>query len=90
MQSGIEFNKLQHDMTPRDAVVSFECSAPNLVRVSEMVHGERVLHQQIKRHPDVVTEMERKYMFFASQADLARRQIMHGRSCIFNVYLREP
>jgi hypothetical protein len=90
MQSGIEFNKLQHNMSPRDAVVTFECSAPNMVRVSETVDGQRVLHQQIKRHPNVVTEMERKYMFFASQADLARRQIMHGRSCVFSVYRREP
>jgi hypothetical protein len=31
-----------------------------------------------------------KYMFYAKQADSARKSIMHGHSCWFNVYFREP
>jgi hypothetical protein len=90
MQGGIEFKKLQRDMTPRDATVSFQCSFPDFVQVCEMVDGERIHHHEVQRHPGVVTEMEEKYIFFAKQAELARRQIMHGHSCVFNVYLREP
>jgi hypothetical protein len=34
--------------------------------------------------------MEQKYIFFAKQADVARKRVMHGHSCVFNVYFREP
>jgi hypothetical protein len=58
--------------------------------VVEVVDGRSLQHAQVSRHPDVVTEMEAKYMFFGNQADLARKEIMRGRSCVFNVYHREP
>ena len=77
-------------MNPRDAVITFQCLPPDFVRVIEMVDGESIRHQEVERHPDVVTELEAKYIFFAKQADLARRQIMRGHSCAFNVYRREP
>ena len=76
-------------MTPRDAVVSFQCSPPDSVQVSEMIGGERIYHQEVQRHHDVVAEIEEKYIFFARQADIARDQIRRGRSCVFNVYFRE-
>lgn len=72
MQGGIEFNKLQRDMTPRDAVISFQCSSPDFVQVSEMIDGESFHHQEVQRHPDVVAEIEERYIFFAKQADAAR------------------
>jgi hypothetical protein len=90
MQGSVEFNKLQRDMKPRDTVVSFQCFPPGLVRVSEMIDGGTVHHQEVQRHPDVVTKMEEKYIFFAKQADLAREQVRLGHSCVFNVYFREP
>ena len=90
MQGGIESNKLQRDMKPRDAVISFQCSSPDILQVSEMIDGESIHHQEVQRHPDVVTEMEERYMFFAKQAGLAREQIGLGHSCEFNVYFREP
>jgi hypothetical protein len=37
-----------------------------------------------------VTELEDKYIFFAKQADIARRELRIGHSCVFNVYFREP
>jgi hypothetical protein len=37
-----------------------------------------------------VTELETRYIFFAKQADIARRQVKRGHSCIFNVYFRQP
>ena len=55
-----------------------------------MIQGEYIQHERVQRHPDVVAEMETKYMFFGKQADIARKQIKRGRSCVFNVYLREP
>ena len=90
MQGSIEFNKLQRDMTPRDAVISFQCSSPDFVQVSETIDGESVHHREVQRHPNVVTEIEERYMFFAEQADAARSQVMRGHSCVFNVYFRQP
>jgi hypothetical protein len=77
-------------MTPRDAVISFQCSSPDFVEVSEMIDGELIQHHEVHQDPDVVTEMEEKYMFFAKQADAAREQVRLGHSCVFSVYLREP
>ena len=90
MHGSNEFNKLQLDMTPRDAVISFQCSSPDIVQVSEMIDGESIHHQEVRRNVDVVTELEQRYMFFARQADVARNHVMHGQSCAFNVYFREP
>jgi hypothetical protein len=77
-------------MKPRDALLTFQCFSPDLVQVIEMIDGRKTHHQEVQRHPDVVTEMEKKYMFFGEQADIARKQIMRSRSCVFNVYFREP
>jgi hypothetical protein len=90
MHGSNEFNKLQRDMSKRDAVLSFRCSAPNSVRVSETIDGKSIHHQEVERTPGVVTELEQRYMFFARQADVARNQIMRGQSCVFNVYFRQP
>ena len=90
MQGSREFNRLQHDMKPRDAVVSFHCSSPDFVQVSEMIDGESLHHHEVQQDPNVVTEIEERYMFFAKQADIAREQVMLGHSCVFNVYFREP
>jgi hypothetical protein len=90
MQGGMQSNKLRRDMKPRDAVISFQCSPPNVVQVIEMIDGERIHHQEVQRQTDAVTELEEKYIFFAKQADSARRQIRRGHSCVFNVYFREP
>jgi hypothetical protein len=77
-------------MKPRDAVISFKCLPSDLLQVIETIDGADIRHEQVNRHPDIVAEMERKYMFFAEQADTARRQIKRGQSCAFNVYYREP
>jgi hypothetical protein len=77
-------------MKPRDAIVTFQCFPPDLVQVSETKNGENTSHMHVLRHPDVVAEMEKKYIFFAEQANIARKQIMKGESCVFNVYFREP
>jgi hypothetical protein len=91
MHSGIQSRKLERDMTPRDAVVSFQCFPPDLVQVSEMTfEGGTVRHERVRRHSDAVDQMEEKYIFFAKQADLARKRVMNGDSCMFNVYFREP
>jgi hypothetical protein len=77
-------------MKPRDAVLTFQCFSPDLVQVIEMIDDRKTHHQEVQRHPDVVTQMEKKYMFFGNQADIARKEIMRNRSCVFNVYFREP
>jgi hypothetical protein len=90
MQGSKEFNRLQRDMKPRDAVISFQCSSPDFVQVSEMIDGESIQHHEVQQDPGVVTEIEERYMFFAKQADAAREQVKLGHSCVFNVYFREP
>ena len=90
MQGSKEFNRLQHDMKPRDATVSFQCSSPGILQVTEMIDGKRIHHREVQRDPDVVTEIESRYMFFAKQADAAREQVKLGHSCVFSVYFREP
>jgi hypothetical protein len=77
-------------MKPRDAVLTFQCFSPDLVQVIEMIDNRKTHHQEVQRHPDVVTQMEKKYMFFGDEADIARKDIMRNRSCVFNVYFREP
>jgi len=77
-------------MKPRDAVISFKCLPPDLLQVVETIDGADIRHEQVKRHTNIVAEMEKKYMFFAEQADAARRKIKKGQSCVFNVYYREP
>ncbi len=89
MHGRIEPKKRQRDMKLRDAVISFQCFPPNFVQVREMIGGESLLHQEVQRHPDVVTEMEERYIFFADEADIARKLVTRGRSCVLSVYFRE-
>ncbi len=78
------------DMQPRDAIVSFQCTAPDLVQVSETIGFEHIQHQEVHRNLQVVDQMEAKYIFYADHAATARKEIMRGHSCAFNVYFREP
>ena len=78
------------DMKLRDAVIKFECFSPDLVQVSETIDGERLLHEEVPRHANVVTQMEQRYIFFADEADVARKMVRRGRSCVVSVYFREP
>jgi hypothetical protein len=90
MQGGMISNRLQRDVNPRDAVISFQCLSPDLVRVIEMIAGESIRQREVQRHPNVVTELEERYIFFAKQADVARRRLRLGQSAVFSVYFREP
>ena len=77
-------------MNPRDAVITLQCLPPDFVRVIERIGGESILHREVQRHPDVVAELEERYIFFAKQADIARQNLRLGHSCEFNVYFRQP
>jgi hypothetical protein len=77
-------------MKPRDVVISFQCSSPDFVQVNETVGDTNIHSQLVQRHPDVVTELEKKYIFFADEADIARKLLGRGRSCVLSVYFREP
>ena len=72
-----------------DAVIRFQCSSTDFVLVTEVVSGERIRHQEVPRDFDIVTEVEERYIFFAKQAELARRNLRLGHTCAFNVYFRE-
>ena len=78
------------DTKQRDAIISFQCFPPDSVQVDETIDGENFHHPEVLRHPGVVTEMEEKYMFYADEADIARKLIARGRSCVLSVYFREP
>jgi len=77
-------------MKSRDVVINFQCSSPDFVQVSETVGGANIHSQLVQRHSDVVTELEKKYIFFADEADIARKLLGRGRSCVLSVYFREP
>jgi hypothetical protein len=90
MQSGKISNRLKRDMNPRDAEISFQCLSPDCVRVIEIIGGASIHHEDVQRDSDIVTELEKRYIFFAKQAEIARRRLKLGHSCMFNVYFREP
>jgi hypothetical protein len=46
-----------------------------------MIGGESIHDEEVQRNPDVVTQIEERYMFFAKQADVAREQVSLGRLC---------
>jgi hypothetical protein len=88
--AGLTNRMTPRDMKPRDAIIKFECFSPDLVQVSETIDGERLLHEEVPRHANVVTQMEQRYIFFADEADVARKMVRRGRSCVVSVYFREP
>jgi hypothetical protein len=77
-------------MKARDAQISFNCYQRDFFDVYELINGNIICSQMIERHRDAVTEMETKYMFFADEADVARKLLSSGHSCSYNVYFREP
>ena len=80
----------RRSMRLRDAIIDFQCSAPNFVEVNESFDGENIHSQRMQQHPDVVTKMEAKYIFFADEAEIARKMVSRGHSCVVSVYFREP
>ena len=60
MQGRMVSNKLQRDMAPRDGVITFQCFPPDSVRVIELMDGESILHREVQRNPEVVTELEER------------------------------
>jgi hypothetical protein len=73
----------------RDAVISFECDS-GAVKVVETIEGEKIRSRVAPTERDVVSELEKKYIFFADEAEIARKLIRRGRSCVLSVYFREP
>ena len=80
----------RRSMRLRDAIIDFQCSAPNFVEVNESIDGENIHGERMQQHPDVVTKMEEKYIFFADEAEIARKMVSDGHSCVVSVYFREP
>jgi hypothetical protein len=73
----------------RDVTIHFECVSRDCVRVAETVDGNPVSHRILPRDPEIVTELEKKYMFFADEADIARKLVQRGRSFDLSVYFRQ-
>jgi hypothetical protein len=73
----------------RDATISFECVSGS-VKVVETVGGNNIQSRITLQELDVVRELEEKYIFFADEAEIARKLIRRGRSCVLSVYFREP
>jgi hypothetical protein len=76
-------------MKAGDAVISFECVSGS-VKVIESVSGDSLRSWIALQELDVVSELEEKYIFFGDEADIARKLIQRGRSCVLSVYFREP
>ena len=78
-----------HAVKDRDAVISFECASGS-VKVVESVNGDNIQSKIALQELDVVLELEAKYIFFADEAEIARKLIRRGKSCVLSVYFREP
>jgi hypothetical protein len=75
---------------PLDAEIRFHFGSRDVVEVNEVRNDGARLTQKVPRSSDIVTELEKRYMFFANEADHARKMIAAGRPCVFYVSLREP
>ena len=72
-------------MKARDAVIHFHSLSPELVEVSETVEGKSICKHTVQRDIDVVTELEKKYLFFANEAEIARKLVARGGSCVLSL-----
>jgi hypothetical protein len=45
------------------------------VEVIDVIDDKKTHHQEVQKHPDVMTQMEKKYMSFGNQADVARKEL---------------
>ena len=70
-------------------MITFECVSGALT-VVEIVDGETTQRRTTLQELDVVSELEEKYIFFADEAEIARKLLRRGRSCVLSVYFREP
>ena len=70
-------------------MITFECVSGALT-VVEIVDGETTQRRTTLQELNVVSELEEKYIFFADEADIARKLLRRGRSCVLSVYFREP
>jgi len=62
-------------MQPRNAVISFQCSSPGILQVTEMIGGKCIHHREVPRDPDVVAEIQERYMFFSEPTNIARDRL---------------
>ena len=70
-------------------MITFECVSGALT-VVEIVDGETTQRRTTLQELDVVSELEEKYIFFADEAEIARKLLRRGRSCVLSGYFREP
>jgi hypothetical protein len=75
---------------PLDAEIRFHFGSWDDVEVNEVRDDGSRLTRKLPRSSDIVTELEKRYMFFANEAKHARKMIAAGHSCVFYVSLREP
>jgi hypothetical protein len=73
----------------RDVAIHFEPLSQDCVQVAETIDGEAVCRRILPRDPGIVTELEKKYIFFADEANIARKLVMHGHSFDLSVYFRQ-
>ena len=78
------------NLKPLDATIRFQSCSRDLIQVTELVNGGNILQKEMRQNIDVVAELEKKYIFFADEANTARKLVSKGRSGVFQVYLREP
>ena len=75
---------------PLDAEIRFHFGTWDVVEVNEVRVDGTKRARSVPRSSDIVTELEESYMFFANEANHARKMITAGFPCAFYVSLREP
>ena len=74
---------------PLDAEIRFHFNSPDQIEVNEVTKDGLRRNKKVPRDFDIVSELQKRYVFFAKEADHARNLISHGLSCAFYVYFRE-
>jgi len=76
---------------PLDATLRFQQCSPTSIRVSETLVANGITQRHdFHMGPELMAELEKRYIFYADEADVARKLLARGETCTFEVYLREP
>lgn len=73
-----------------DAELRLGFPAWNLIEVTEVRYNESNETRQVASDVDVVNDLEQRYIFFANEANHARKMIARRLRCVFYVLFREP
>jgi hypothetical protein len=77
-------------MNPKQATIALLVVPPHHVQLVETIHGEpTITHPPVPYHANMISELEKKYIFQEGQAEWAKRELENKLSYAGVVYVRE-